>query len=192
MEAIDYGHPAHRWTVQQFQRMIETGFFRSGDRVELIEGELLDMTPIGPPHSGSTGSLNMIFAGKLAGKAFVTSQTPLDLDSRTEVYPDLLVLKRRDDHYQRSNPGPEAVWLIVEVADSSLRYDLGAKLGLYARAGVPRLWVVDVKGRRIHDFFRPDRESGRYARETVVDRGGCSMEIEGVRVEVELSELFRI
>ena len=192
MEAIDYGHPSHRWTVQQFHRMIDTGVFRPEDRVELIEGELLDMTPIGPPHSGFTGTLNMMFAGKLDGRAFVTSHTPLDLDLRTEVYPDLLVLKRRDDNYQRSNPGPEAVWLIVEVADSSLRYDLETKRKLYAKAGVPRLWVVDVNGRRIHDFSRPDRESGRYAEEAVVDRGGCCLEIEGVRVEVELNELFRV
>jgi len=192
MEAIDYRHPIHRWTVKQFQHMIEAGLFQPGERVELIEGELLDMTPIGPPHSGSTCFLTTIFAGELYGNFLVTSQSPLDLDSNTEVYPDLLVLKKRDDNYQRSNPGPEAACLVVEVADSSLKKDLGPKRALYARAGITRLWVVDVNGRRIHDCSQPDREQGRYLEETVVEQGSCTVEIEGVRVEVKLGDLFRV
>jgi len=92
MEAIDTINPIHRISVEQFHRMIEAGVFAEGDRLELINGEMRDMTPIGPPHNGCTGHLNMTFAPQLTGKAIVRVQGALVLDEGTELYPDLAAL----------------------------------------------------------------------------------------------------
>jgi Uma2 family endonuclease len=192
MEAIDTINPIHRITVDQFHRMIESGLFADSDRVELIDGEMRDMAPIGPPHGGCTNSLNMIFAPKLAGRAIVSIQGPLALDDGTEVYPDLLVLQQRDDGYRQSNPSGEDVLLAIEVADSSLPVDLGVKLAKYARAGISRYWVVDLKNRILHDHRESDRFGGRYRQQHSLTEGPLSVTIEGVDVQVDVGDLLRV
>jgi Uma2 family endonuclease len=191
VEAIDTINPIHRISVDQFHRMIEAGLFTDGDRVELIDGEMRDMPPVGPPHGGCTNDLTMIFAPKLAGKAIVSIQGPLVLDDGTEVYPDLLVLKQRDDRYRHSNPTGEDVLLVVEVADSSLPFDLGVKLAKYARAGIRRYWVVDIKNRTLHDHRDPDRFGGRYRQLHSLSEGPLSVTIEGVDIRVDTGNLLR-
>lgn len=191
MEAIDTINPIHRISVDQFHRMIEAGLFTDGDRVELIDGEMRDMAPIGPPHGGCTDDLTMILAPQLAGKAIVRVQGPLALDDGTEVYPDLLALKQRDDGYRRSNPTGEDVLLVVEVADSSLTMDLGVKLAKYARAGIRRYWVVDVKNCNFHDHRDPDRFGRRYRQLHSLTEGSLSVTIEGVDIQVDIGDLLR-
>jgi Uma2 family endonuclease len=190
MEAIDTSNPIHRISVEQFHRLIEAGLFGDGDRVELIDGEMRDMTPIGPPHGSCTDSLTMTFASKLAGKAIVRVQGALLLDERTELYPDLSVLRPRDDRYRQANPTGEDAHLVIEVADSSLFVDLQFKLPKYARAGVRRYWVVDVKGRTLYDYRDADPFGYRYRQLHSVTEGAVSVTIEGVEVEVDVGELF--
>jgi len=190
MEAIDTSNPIHRISVEQFHRLIAADLFVDGDRVELIDGEMRDMTPIGPPHGSCTDSLTMTFASKLPGKAIVRVQGALQLDDRTELYPDLSVLKWRDDRYRQANPTAEDAHLVIEVADSSLFVDLQVKLPKYARAGVRRYWVVDVKGRILHDYRDLDRFGHRYRQLHSVTDGMVSVIIEGTEVEVDLGELF--
>jgi Uma2 family endonuclease len=190
MEATDTINPIHRISVKQFHRMIEAGVFVDGDRVELIDGEMRDMAPIGPPHSACTDNLNMTFAPRLEDKAIVRVQGPLTLDDGTEVYPDLLVLKQREDWYRLSNPTGDDVLLVTEIADSSLSFDLGIKLPKYARAGVRRYWVVDVKNRTIHDYRDPDRFGRRYRQLHSVTDGILSLTIEGVDIQVDVRRLF--
>lgn len=190
MEAIDTLSPIHRVSVEQFHRMIEAGVFAEGDRVELIDGEMRDMTPIGPPHFSCTNTLTMIFAPRLAGKAIVSVQGPLVLDDGTELYPDLLILKQRADRYGQSTPTGQDAYLVIEVADSSLSIDLRTKLPKYAQAGIRRYWVVDIRHRTIHDYRDPAPFGGRYRQLHSVSEGGLAVTIEGVEVQVDVGDLF--
>ena len=190
MQALDLSNPIHRISVEQFHRMIEAGCFGDGDRLELIDGEMRDMPPIGPPHGGTTNTLNALFTPKLAGKAIVSVQGPLVLDDGTEVYPDLSVLKYRDDHYRKANPTGDEVLLVIEVADSSLALDLRTKLAKYARAGIRRYWVVDIRHRTLHDHRDPDRFGRRYRQLHSLTAGEVSVDIEGVRITVPMAEVF--
>lgn len=185
MEAIDTLRPIHRVSVEQFHRMIQAGVFADGDRIELVDGEMRDMTPIGPPHGGLTNDLNLLFTTRLAGTAIVSIQGPLVLDDGTEVYPDLLVLKLQENRYRQSNPTGEDVLMVIEVADTSLPVDLGIKLAKYARAGIRRYWVVDLKGHTIHDHRDPDRFGQRYRQLHSVSEGTLSVTVEGVEIQVD-------
>lgn len=187
MEAIDTFHPIHRLTIEQFHRMIEAGVFGEGDRLELIDGEMRDMAPIGPPHVDTTDHLTMTFAPRLEGHAIVRVQGPLMLDDGTEVYPDLMVLRKRDSGYRKQNPTGDDALLVIEVADSSLAMDLGTKLAKYARAGIRRYWVFDLKNKILHDHRDPDRFGQCYRQLHQIEEGSVSIQIEGVEIQVDLA-----
>ena len=190
MFAPDVLNPIHRIDVKRFHRMIEAGCFGDGDRVELIDGEMRDMTPIGPPHGGTANALNLLLTLRLAGKAIVSVQGPLTLDDGTELYPDLAVLQHRDDFYRQANPTGDNALLVIEVADSSLSLDQGPKLAKYARAGIRRYWVVDLRHRTLHDYRDPDCFQGRYRQLHSLTTGDLSLDIAGVQLRVAVAEIF--
>lgn len=149
----------HRFDVAAYYRMVETGVLRPDDRVELIEGEVVDMAPIGSAHAGTTDVLTGMVARAVAdGLAVVRVQGPLRLDAHNEPQPDLMLLRPSVDHYRRSHPTSADVLLLVEVADRSLAYDRGPKLALYARHGVPEVWLVDLAGQAVEIFRQPGGE----------------------------------
>lgn len=191
MEAIDYSHRYHRIDIDRFHRMIEAGVFSDQDRVELIEGEMLDMTPIGATHIGVTAQLSMAFTMQLGTRAIVTAQGAVVLDDRNEVYPDLLVLRPRDDFYKESKPRPMDVLLLAEVSDSSLKRDLKVKLPIYARSGVECVWIIDIPGRRVHTFTDPDPASSTYRQAEVLSDGALSITIEDTKIDLEVTSLLR-
>ncbi|WP_295883248.1 Uma2 family endonuclease [uncultured Thiohalocapsa sp.] len=190
MLAHDLHSRIHRFSVAQFHRMIEAGCFDDGDRVELIDGEMRDMTPIGPPHQGTTDSLTMRFAAALAGRAIVRVQGPVVLDDGTELYPDLSVLQQREDFYRSANPTGDDVLLVIEVADSSLALDQGVKLAKYAHAGIRRYWVVDLRHRTLHDYRDPDRSQGHYRQPQSLTGGSLDIDLAGVRMTLPITSLF--
>jgi Uma2 family endonuclease len=144
----------HRLNVDDYHRMGEAGILGEDDRVELIDGELIDMAPIGQGHAGVVNGLNHALFMAFQGQAVVSVQNPLRLDGLNEPQPDVVVLRPREDFYQRgTRPGPDDVLLLVEVADSSLRYDRTVKLPLYARAGIGEVWIVDLR-RRVVEVHR--------------------------------------
>jgi Uma2 family endonuclease len=145
----------HRFTVADYHRMAETGILREDDPVELIEGEILEMTPIGRRHQASVDRLNDLFARGLGDRAIVRVQGSIRLNEYSEPEPDLVLLRRRADFYADQDAGPADVWLVVEVADSSLPYDRDVKAALYARAGIPEFWLVDVNGRSVTVYREP-------------------------------------
>jgi Uma2 family endonuclease len=131
-------------TVAEYHKMGEAGILTEDDRVELIEGQLVAMTPIGSNHSGTINALTYTLVQRLRDAGIVAVQNPVRLGDLSEPQPDFAVLRPRDDFYRRSTPTPEDVILIIEVADSSLAYDRAIKRSLYARHGIPEFWIVDL------------------------------------------------
>ena len=152
--------------VGEYNRMGEAGVFSEDDRVELVEGEIVEMTPIGRRHASCVDRLTELLSGRSG--VILRVQNPVQLDVFNEVQPDVALLKRREDFYSRSHPTPEDVLLAVEVADTSAAYDRTVKLPLYARTDVREVWLVDLNEGAIEVYLRPEEgeylESRRYGR----------------------------
>ena len=182
----------HLISVDAFHRMGDAGILRPEDRVELIDGEIIDMSPIGALHAAIVARVATLFSQKLGAAAIVWCQNPLRLDDVSEPEPDIAILRPRADFYTTAHPGPDDVMLVIEVADTSLAYDLGVKVPLYARHGIPEAWVIDAATRRTRVFRRP--AGGGYTAATsaepheplscdgVVDEAGARLEIALARI----------
>ena len=151
----------YRFTVDQYHRMGKAGVFHPGCRVELINGEIFEMSPIDPWHSGIVNWLNHRFSIGLSGRAIVAVQNPTIVDRRSEPQPDLMLLNPRDDFYRRAHPTPDDALLVVEVANTSLAHDRRRKLPLYARAGVLEVWIVNRRADAVEVFRGPTAEGYR-------------------------------
>lgn len=151
-----------RFTLDQYHRMGETGILHEDDRVELIEGEIIEMTPIGSRHAGTVGAIDNLFAARLSGRAVVWSQNPLLITRlQSEPQPDVMLLAPRADAYRSRLPEPPDVLLLIEVADSTLTYDRRTKLPLYARAGVAEAWLIDLEANRVEIHRAPGESDYR-------------------------------
>lgn len=133
-----------RFTVDDFYRMAKAGILTEDDRVELIEGQVVEMAPIGRQHASRVDRLNRLLQRLVGDKAILRVQGPVRLDPYSEPQPDLALLRPRDDFYEAAHPGPADILLLVEVADSSVVYDRQTKTPLYAQAGIPEVWLVDL------------------------------------------------
>ena len=153
--------PVFRLGVDAYHQMIDNGIFDEDDRVELIEGELRAMPPIKPDHAGKTNRLNRLLNLRVGDEALVTVQNPLTLPPHSEPEPDLMLLRPRDDFYERANPTPKDTLLVIEICDSSLRYDQEVKVPLYAAHGVPEVWLVDLQHRRLEIYREPGTDGYR-------------------------------
>ncbi|HVR99571.1 MAG TPA: Uma2 family endonuclease [Thermoanaerobaculia bacterium] len=142
------------FTNSEYHTMAETGILSEDDRVELIEGEIFQMAPIGNRHVGSVNRLIRAFAGPVGERAVVTVQNPIHLNDFSEPQPDFVLLHPRDDLYSRSDVRPEDVLLLVEVSDASLEYDRRRKIPLYARHGIPEAWLINL----VQDFVEVHRD----------------------------------
>ena len=144
-----------RFTVAEYYAMADAGVFHPEERVELLDGDVILMPPIGDPHAYSVDEFAEELTLAHQGRARVRTQNPLRLDDHSVPEPDVMLLRRRDDLYRSSTPGPEDVLLLVEVSDSTLSYDLREKLPRYARAGIPEVWIANRPGRRIEAYADP-------------------------------------
>lgn len=142
----------HRLTVADYRRMAEAGILDEETRVELIDGEIIDMSPIGSPHAGTVNRLIQVFGRAIGQAAVLSVQNPVILGEFSEPEPDIALLRPRNDFYTSAHPGPEDVLLIVEVSQSSLRHDREVKIPLYARHRIPEVWLVDVDNKRLGLF----------------------------------------
>lgn len=159
--AREPGVRRHKLDVDAYYRMAEVGILGPDDRVELIEGEIVDMAPIGSGHSGAGGGLTDAFYAAVGGRAVVSVQGPLRLSRTSEPQPDLMLLRPRADRYRDSHPGPGDVLLLVEVADSTLRTDRNVKLPLYAEHGIPEVWIVNLPEGVVEVHREPQGEAWR-------------------------------
>ncbi len=167
----------HRFTVDEYYRMARAGVFGEDDRMELIEGGLVDMSPIGPEHAGATSFLNHALLERLRDKALVRVQLPLRIDETSEPEPDLVLVRPREDYYRSDHPRPDDVLLLIEVSETSRDYDRRVKLPLYARAGIPEVWLADLVENAVEVHRRP--RDGRYE-ELRTYRSGESLRCEAL------------
>lgn len=135
-----------RFTVDEYRKMAETGILAQDDRVELIEGEVVDMSPIGAAHASVVLRLTRLLVRLAGDHASVAVQSPVDLDAYAQPQPYLTLLRPRGDDYASQLPRAGDVLLAIEVADSSLAYDRDVKMPLYGRSGIPEAWLIDVRG----------------------------------------------
>jgi Uma2 family endonuclease len=146
----------HRLSRADYYRMAEVGILSPDARVELIEGEIIDMPPIGARHAGAVNALIRALSLAIRERAVLSCQNPIVLDSWNEPQPDLCILRNRDDLYQESHPTVGDVLLAIEVAESSLAFDSKVKAGLYARAAIPEYWIFDIKGAAVLVHRQPE------------------------------------
>src|SRR5579863_1275514 len=136
--------PRRRFTVDEYYKMAEAGILTADDRVELIDGEILEMSPIGPRHAGAVRTLTRLFFSQVDGDAVVGVQDPIHLDEFDEPQPDLSLLRPRADAYRQAHPRASDIFLLIEVADASLLKDRQIKIPRYARNGILEVWLVDL------------------------------------------------
>jgi Uma2 family endonuclease len=148
------------FSVDEYDRMVEVGILTKYDRVELIEGEILEMIPIGFRHSACTDRANMLFAPRLLGKAIVRIQGPIRLSDNTKPQPDVILLTPREDFYAVGGAITRDALLVIEVAETSIRYDRGPKLAIFAKYGVEEVWIEDLNTNTLLVFR--DRSSKGY------------------------------
>lgn len=138
-----------RFTAEEFERLAEAGILAEDERVELINGEIVQMSPIGRRHNATVDRIVDLFIRHLAGRVQLRVQGSVRLDASQELQPDVALLRRRADYYRASAPGPADILLVVEVADTSAEYDREVKLPLYGQAGVAEAWLVDLSADRL-------------------------------------------
>ncbi len=155
MEAQAVALERRLFTVDEYERLVTVGILTQDDRVELLEGEIVNMSPIGAPHAGLVTQLNALLNRLLGDRALISVQSPIRLSNTSEPQPDLVVLRPRPDFYKGAHPNPADVLLLIEVADSTLAIDKGIKVPLYARGMIPEVWVIDVNGQLVWQYLQP-------------------------------------
>jgi len=149
------------FTVDEYHAMARAGVLGEDDRVELLEGEVVEMTPIGSRHSSCVGRLTHLLSSRVDDRAIVWIQNPLILSDLAEPEPDAALLRPRDDFYAEAHPRPDDLLLLIEVADTSADYDRERKIPLYARSGVPEVWLVDLEAGTVEVYRTPSPEGYR-------------------------------
>lgn len=160
IETAEISTQKHRFTVEEYHRMGEAGVFDE-TRVELIDGEIYDMSPINSPHAGTVKFLNRILNKWLGDKYIIGVKDPVTLDNLSEPEPDIAILKMREDFYTDSHPQPEDVILLIEVAASSLETDKRVKLPNYAKAGIREVWIMDINAYCVEIHTQPWEDTYR-------------------------------
>jgi Uma2 family endonuclease len=153
-----------RFTTAEYARMAEAGVLGEDDRLELIEGEILELAPIGYGHAACVRRLTGLFSRLLGDRVQVSVQNPIDLDAHTQPQPDIALLDARDDFYSSAHPTAADILLLVEVAETSGDYDRQIKVPLYARHEIDEVWLVDLRQRRVIVYCDPSADGYRTAR----------------------------
>jgi Uma2 family endonuclease len=174
----------HQVTVEQYYRMAEVGLLTPEDRVELIEGEVIDMAPMGSRHASMVRKLTERFYVSCGEHVTVSVQSPIRLGEISEPEPDIAILARREDSYAPAHPSAADVWLLVEVAETSLRYDKEVKLPLYAKHHIPEVWIVDTGKKSLSIYRQPEGDRYRDEQTTTAPSRLSLAAMPGVAVDV--------
>ncbi|MBD2435989.1 Uma2 family endonuclease [Nostoc sp. FACHB-110] len=144
-----------KFTVEQYHKMIESGILTENDRVELIRGEIIEMSPIGTKHAACVNRLINLLVQLLGKRVIVAAQNPIALNNNSQPQPDVALLKLRDDFYETAHPQPQDIFLLIEVADSTVMYDREAKIPLYAEANIIEVWLIDINEQMVEVYQQP-------------------------------------
>jgi Uma2 family endonuclease len=176
------------FTVDEYYRMAEAGILTPQDRVELIDGEIIEMSPIGSRHAGCVNRAARLLISAFGKRVVVSVQNPLRLGKYTEPQPDVVVLKPRDDEYVSKTPTASDAILVVEVADTTFSYDTKTKLPRYAAAGVPEVWIENIQDDVVHIFRDP--VGNTYAKSVELRRGASISLLELPDVTFTIQDLL--
>lgn len=144
-----------KFTVEQYHQMMDSGILTEGDRVELLQGEIIEMSPIGRQHAACVDRLTELFVGELSAKAIVRVQNPIQLSDRSEPQPDFAILQRRPDFYADSHPQPQDIFALVEVSDTTVEFDRTVKVPLYAKDNIAEVWIIDLNAGIVQVYREP-------------------------------------
>lgn len=178
----------HMWTVDDYHRMIATQILIAENKVELLEGQIIEMSPQLPPHSATTQVASDYLRELLAGKATIRVQLPVTVRPNSEPEPDIAVVRINPQRYVNSHPIPDDIFLLVEVADSTLSKDRNQKSRTYAKAKIPEYWVLDVISQQVYVFREPGKDG--YGQESVLDVDTTLSLVAFPEIEVEIKQLF--
>lgn len=151
----------YRFTVKDFHKLAETGILQETNKIELITGELINMSPIGSAHAGTVDKIVALLVRKINDKAIVRCQNPLILDDYSEPEPDIALVKFSKNFYTDNHPLPQDVLLVIEIADTSIRYDREIKIPLYAKANIPEVWLIDLNQKQLEVYTQPYEQGYR-------------------------------
>jgi Uma2 family endonuclease len=175
------------WTVDEYHRMIEVGLLTPDDKVELLEGQIIQMSPQRPPHAGTTQRIDRYLQNLLGSQADIRVQLPITL-STSEPEPDIAVVRIDPAAYGDHHPTPNEIFLLIEVAYTTLETDRGEKALIYAKANIADYWILDVSDRQVHIFRNPSQEG--YQSETVLNENATLAPLAFPEVEIPFSQLF--
>lgn len=175
------------FTVSDFYKMAEVGILDWDDRVELIHGEILEMSPINSPHAKIVARLTRILNAILGERALVRGQCPIQIDEYSEPEPDVSVVEFQIDEYEDQHPSPEEVYLLIEASDSTLHRDRKLKLPLYAEAAIPEVWILDMKSQIVEVYTNP--ENGQYQKMIKAQKGD-TLHCMSLPFELEVERIF--
>lgn len=172
---------------EEYHLMGQAGIMKEDDRVELLNGEIIQMSPIGSNHAGHVKRLHAILGDKLRNQVVIGVQDPIQLDQFNEPQPDIAVLKLREDFYTQTHPGPAEIFFLIEVADSSFDYDRDIKLPIYAKAGIQEVWILDLINQQIEVYQQP-KNNGYSLRLTLVS--GDELRYEALDLTIEVDQVL--
>ena len=158
-----------KFTVEEYYRMAEVGILRPDERVELINGEVIVMAPIGNPHATGVRRIERVFSQTAGSSVTISGQNPVLIGERSTPQPDVAILRYREDDYFGKLPSAEDVLLVIEVSDTSLAYDRNVKVNLYAQANIPETWITNLPEDCIEAFTGPGPNG--YTQHTIYQRG---------------------
>lgn len=176
------------WTINDYHRMLDAGILAESEQVELLNGQVIEMSPQRPPHTTATKRAYDYLKPLLAGRADVRSQSPIILSSHSEPEPDIAVVVIDELEYSDRHPRPNEIFLLIEVADSTLGRDLGEKERAYAQANIQDYWVVDIRGRQVHIFRHP--VGGTYQQKQLLGSGNSCSLLAFPDIDVPINQLL--
>lgn len=177
-----------RLTIADYHKMIDAGIFHEDDRVELLDGELYDMSPVDAVHAAKVKRLNQLLVQWFGGRVIVSVQDPIQLNDYSEPQPDLAVLRWRDDFYEQHHPTSKDTLLLIEVANTSASTDRTDKLPRYAAAGIPEVWIINIKRRVIEQYTQPDGDE--YSNRKIIRRGVITTNCIEPGLELPIDQIF--
>ncbi len=171
----------------EYYQMADSGILTCTDKTELIKGEIILKSPAGPYHASRSRKIEAIFSRLIGDQAQTSTQNPVQLDDFSEPEPDFVLLKPRADYYASQHPGPEDIMLLIEISHSTYAFDKNIKLPLYAQAGIPEVWIINLNESQVEVFKQPQ---GEEFREKLIFRQGESIEVEVLSSSVAVRDLL--